>query len=92
MAKFSAIFFLFVVLVLFSGGAKVVRGREGAVAAAEEKAVRETSSKCVIGLGGCSADCSDNCCNTKCLTAYPNGRGYCDNIGSNYLCNCAYDC
>lgn len=50
--------------------------------------------KCDTGLSEiCSAQCRDQCCcNAKCSSRSANGKGHCDNIGTEHLCQCTYDC
>lgn len=53
------------------------------------------ASRCEVGVGECSRQCNDDCCQQKCYDAYPllNPKAYCSNIGlPQRLCTCAHDC
>ncbi|KAM6554065.1 hypothetical protein CsatB_014827 [Cannabis sativa] len=49
---------------------------------------------CTAGIGRCSQNCNEECCEVKCWTKFGNsGKGMCYNPGElGNVCLCSYDC
>lgn len=55
------------------------------------------SKTCNVGLGPCSMQCNDECCNAKCAEKFPGpleGHGSCQNVGPPIYhgCLCTFKC
>lgn len=46
---------------------------------------------CILGLGLCTHDCGESCCNSKCKSKYTNtGTGVCVEDYDLHFCQCVY--
>ncbi|KAL6189040.1 hypothetical protein ACLB2K_040430 [Fragaria x ananassa] len=49
--------------------------------------------ECTTGLGMCTTECNEACCDSKCSSLYKLGLGTCDTTGIGpVLCSCHYEC
>lgn len=58
--------------------------------------IRGDDGRCNMGLGTCSKECGDPCCNTACAQRFPDqeASGYCQVAAPPGLdgCVCTYQC
>ncbi|PNX55621.1 defensin fusion, partial [Trifolium pratense] len=46
---------------------------------------------CDIGMGLCTDECHNGCCDAKCASKYPkSGVGYCTDFHDVHYCSCLY--
>lgn len=57
------------------------------------------AEKCLTGFGECGEKiccgggvCGDDCCETKCVSKYPEGKSSCSGNTGPRLCICEHDC
>ncbi|KAL6501685.1 Defensin-like protein [Orobanche gracilis] len=102
MASVTRSFCILLVLISLSVGRMITlcdtsttTTESGVVKAELDSCNSDHNKKCIVGLGECGASvCTGSCSNIKCHYQFHgrNPEGYCNNIGSNQLCYCSYDC